>query len=104
MRHLHMKQKGLKLTRTTNPYTDLKDNRKTNLVFCATMDPNTTQEENFTLTYAEIFESCPIKAIHKFTSCTYMLVKLQGDNTCFHRISNGPKNLCIQSRFTYHGQ
>ena len=44
MRNLNIKRQGIKSTKEKNPDTDLEDKFKTNIVFCATIDPSTTKE------------------------------------------------------------
>ena len=44
MGHLHMRRQELKLTKEKPPDTDLKDNIKTNVVYCTTVDTGTTKE------------------------------------------------------------
>ena len=44
MGNIHMRRKGLKSTRDKTQDTDLEYKRKTNVVFCTTVDPGTTKE------------------------------------------------------------
>ena len=46
MGHLHMIIQGLQSTKEKPPDIDLEDKRKTNVVFCTTVDPSTTKEGN----------------------------------------------------------
>ena len=47
MGHLHMRRQGQKSTIKKPVDTDLEDKSKTNVVFCATVDPSTTKEGQF---------------------------------------------------------
>ena len=47
MLHLIMRIQGIKSTRDKSTYTDLEYKRKTNVVFCTSMDPSKTKEGIF---------------------------------------------------------
>ena len=44
MGHLHIRIQGLQLIKDKPPYIDLEDKIKMNVVYCTTVDPNTTKE------------------------------------------------------------
>ena len=57
MGHLHMKLQGLQSTRKKDPDTDLEERFKTNVAFCTTVEPRTTQEGNI---YSNLCRHFPI--------------------------------------------
>ena len=74
MGHLQMGIQGLKSTKEKSPDTDLEEKSKKNVVFCTTVEPNTTKEGGYSQIYADGSSPLQVWETNTFTSCMCMVV------------------------------